>query len=146
MKLVVQVVEDASVIIDNKIYSKIDKGFLVYAGFNNKDSLETVKKGCEKLLKLRIFSDSDGKMNLNLEQVKGKILLVSQFTLYASVEKSNRPSFVGSLGYSDALKLYDYLVSLLKKSTYEIQTGKFGADMKIKSTNIGPTTILYESE
>ena len=147
MRFVIQRVTEASVSIDQKPFSNIEKGFLVLIGIEELDTQEDADWLCSKLINLRVFSDHEGKMNLSLQDIKGNILLVSQFTLYASTKKGNRPSFIKSAKPDIAIPLYEYciaqLTSLLGKP---IQTGQFGADMKISLINDGPVTILMDSK
>lgn len=144
MKLVVQRVKSASVTIDNKLYSKIDKGFLVYIGITHSDTLDDVIKYAKKVSSLRVFEDQDNKMNLSINDVKGEFLVVSQFTLYANSSRGNRPSFIEAAHPDYANKLYLEFINELSKN-YVVKTGVFGADMKIESINDGPVTIILEN-
>ncbi len=147
MRFVIQRVSEASVTIDNVIHSKIETGFLVLVGVEESDTNEDADWLCSKLVGMRIFSDSEDKMNLSLGDVNGDILLVSQFTLFASTKKGNRPSFIKSAKPEIAIPLYEYCIQqlsiLLRKP---IKTGVFGADMKIALINDGPVTILIDSK
>ena len=147
MRFVIQRVSEASVKIDGSIYSEIQKGFLVLVGIEEADTKEDVDWLCQKLIGMRIFSDADDKLNLSLQDVGGDVLLVSQFTLFASTKKGNRPSFIKSAKPDIAITLYEYciqqLTSLLNNS---IKTGQFGADMKVSLINDGPVTILMDSK
>jgi D-tyrosyl-tRNA(Tyr) deacylase len=147
MRFVIQRVSEASVTIDGSLYSAIGKGFLVLVGIEEADTREDADWLCSKLISLRIFSDADDKMNLSLQDIKGDVLLVSQFTLFASTKKGNRPSFIRSAKPEIAIPLYEYCVeqlsSLLNKP---IKTGVFGADMKVALVNDGPVTILVDSK
>lgn len=147
MRFVIQRVTEASVTIDNSIYSGIKKGFLVLVGIEEADTKEDAEWLCNKLIGMRIFADADDKMNLSLQDIDGDILLVSQFTLFASTKKGNRPSFIKSARPDVAIPLYEncieQLTALLKKP---IKTGQFGADMKISLVNDGPVTILMDSK
>ena len=147
MRLVIQRVSEASVKIDGAIYSEIQKGFLVLVGIEEFDTKEDAEWLCNKLVALRIFVDADDKMNLSLKDVNGDILLVSQFTLFASTKKGNRPSFIKSAKPEFAIPLYEdcikQLSHLLEKP---IKTGQFGADMKVSLVNDGPVTILIDSK
>ena len=147
MRLVIQCVDHAEVETENEIVGKIGKGFLVFAGICEKDTRETADKMIEKMLKLRIFEDENGKTNLNLSAVGGEILLVSQFTLYADCRKGNRPSFVKAGSPQHAGELYEYMISKCE-ALYgkRPQTGRFGAMMKVRLTNNGPFTMLMDSE
>ncbi len=147
MRFVIQRVSEASVKIDGTIYSEIQKGFLVLVGVEEADTKEDVDWLCQKLIGMRIFSDADDKLNLSLQDIQGDVLLVSQFTLFASTKKGNRPSFIKSAKPDIAIPLYEYciqqLTQLLNKS---IKTGQFGADMKVSLVNDGPVTILIDSK
>lgn len=145
MKFVIQRVSDASVTIDNTVYGKISKGFVVLVGIGQDDTKEDADKYINKMLNLRIFSDDDDKMNLSLKDVDGELLVISQFTLYADCKKGNRPSFINAGKPDMAEKLYDYIVEQLKEKVDNVQTGKFGADMKVSLTNDGPVTIILEN-
>lgn len=145
MKVVVQRSLDASVTINNKICGKIDKGYVLLVGFGSNDNKTIVDKMVDKIVNLRIFEDSDDKMNLSLKDVDGKILSVSQFTLYAKLN-GRRPSFSNALKYSDASKLYDYFNEKLRNYDIIVETGIFGEDMKVSFTNDGPVTILIDSD
>ena len=136
MKFVIQRVNNASVTIDEKIVGKINKGFLVLIGVSNDDTKEIADKMIKKLIGMRIFEDENGKTNLALADVDGELLLVSQFTLYANCKKGNRPSFINAGAPDMANEMYEYI----------IETGEFGADMKVKLENDGPFTIVLDSE
>lgn len=147
MRFVIQRVTQASVSIDETIYSKIAQGFLILVGIEEADTQEDIEWLCSKLINLRVFADAEGKMNLSLQDIKGDILLVSQFTLFASTKKGNRPSFIKSAKPEVAIPLYEQCIAqsniLLGKP---IKTGVFGADMKITLVNDGPVTILMDSK
>ena len=145
MRLLVQRVSKASVEVDNKIIGKIDKGFLVFLGITHKDEEEIADYLVKKLLNLRVFEDENGKMNLSLKDVEGRLLIISQFTLYADTKKSgNRPSFTDAAKPEHAEKLYEYFIKKCKEERVNVQTGKFGADMKVELINDGPVTIMLE--
>ena len=147
MRFVIQCVDNAEVEISGKIVGKIGKGYLVLAGISDTDTRETADRMIEKMLKLRIFEDENGKTNLNLAAVGGEILLVSQFTLYADCHKGNRPSFIKAGSPQHAEELYNYLIEKCEQLTgRKPQTGEFGALMKVRLTNNGPFTILMDSE
>lgn len=146
MRVLVQVVKTAHVTIDEEKVSAIKKGVLYLVGFKIGDTKEIVDKMITKLLKLRIFADENGKTNLDLRQVDGAILSVSQFTLYADVKGGNRPSFTLSMAGGESQKLYDYFNDSIKKLGYDIKTGVFGADMKINLINDGPFTLMIDSD
>lgn len=143
MRVLVQRSGKASVTIDNKEVGKIDDGLVLLVGFTEGDDLDKIKYLVKKVLNLRIFPDEDGVMNKSILDFGGSILSISQFTLYADTNKGNRPSYIKALKNDQATKLYDLFNEELAKSI-EVQTGKFGADMVVNITNIGPTTIMLE--
>ena len=145
MKLVIQRVNYAKVRVDNKIVGEIEKGFLVFLGVGNGDTKDMVDKYVDKLSKLRIFDDENDKINLSIKDVGGKVLVVSQFTLYADCKKGNRPSFINAAGPDEANELYEYFKTRCNEVIGETQSGIFGADMKIELENDGPFTILWDS-
>lgn len=144
MKLVVQRVKQASVKVDEDIVGKIDKGYLVLIGITHTDTKEIAEYLVKKLCNLRIFEDEQGKMNLSLKDVGGKLLIVSQFTLYANCESGNRPSFTDATKPDIANELYEYFCNQCKENQIEVQKGIFGADMKVSLINDGPVTIILE--
>ena len=144
MRVVVQRVKHASCTIEGKIYSKIEQGFLLLVGFTHTDSEKEVKYLAKKIAGLRVFEDENGKMNLSLKQVDGKILSISQFTLYADTKDGNRPAFIKAMNPKDAMDLYQKFNEELRKYDIEVSTGIFGADMKIELLNDGPVTIIYD--
>lgn len=146
MRILIQEAKDAKVIIDNKIVGSIDKGEVLLVSFTNSDTNEVIDKMIDKLLKLRIFADENKNTNITLSQFGGKILAVSQFTLYASLNKGNRPSFEHCLAKEKAIVLYDYFVEKLKEKLPESQFGVFHADMLVNFTNVGPFTIWMDSK
>lgn len=141
MKLVIQRVQHASVTVDREVIGKIGKGYLVLIGIGREDDKTVVEKYAEKLLKLRIFEDENGKTNLNLSQVNGELLLVSQFTLYADTS-SNRPGFTQAAPPDMAKELYEYFISCCRERVPVVEHGEFGADMKVELLNDGPFTII----
>jgi len=147
MRFVIQRVSEASVTIDNTIHSSIQAGLLILMGVEELDTKEDADWLCQKLIGLRIFSDTEHKMNLALKDMNGDVLLVSQFTLFASTKKGNRPSFIKSAKPDIAIPLYEYCIQqlslLLEKP---IKTGVFGADMKVSLINDGPVTIIMDSK
>ena len=145
MRAVIQRCKEASVSFDNTINS-IDKGLVVLLGMTNGDTIEDINYLIKKLTNLRIFEDSDGKMNLSVKDINGSILLVSQFTLYASCKDGNRPSFTNALNYDDSNKLYELFKEELGKTDIPYKTGEFGADMKVSLINDGPVTIIIDSK
>lgn len=144
MKIVVQRVKKASVEVDKKIIGKIDKGFLVLIGIKVGDTKEQANYLVRKLCNLRVFTDENDKMNLSLKDVKGKILIVSQFTLYGNCQDGNRPSFIEAARAEEAIPLYEYFCKECEKNGIEVQKGVFGADMKVELLNDGPVTIIIE--
>lgn len=147
MRVVVQRVSQASVEITGITKASIDLGLMVLVGMSQEDNEEDVIWITDKLIALRIFGDQEGKMNLNIQDVSGDFLVVSQFTLFASTKKGNRPSFIRSARPEQAIPLYNYFISLLENKTgKKIATGEFGADMKIALTNDGPVTIIIDSK
>ncbi|WP_295722781.1 D-aminoacyl-tRNA deacylase [uncultured Methanobrevibacter sp.] len=145
MKLVVQRVKSASVEVDGKIIGEINKGYMVLVGFSSKDTEKEVDYMANKLVKLRIFEDETGNMNLPVNDVEGEVLLVPQFTLYGDTHKHNRPSFHKAKKSDEASKLFDDFVLKCRK-TMNVQTGQFGAYMQVELVNDGPVTILIEKE
>lgn len=144
MKIVIQRVKEAKVEVENKIVGKIQKGFLVLIGVTHKDTKEDADYLVKKLCNLRVFKDKNGKMNLGLKDVKGELLIVSQFTLYADCSNGNRPSFVEAAKPDKANELYEYFCSECKKNNIKVEKGIFGADMKVSLINDGPVTIVIE--
>lgn len=144
MKLVIQKVSHASVETEGASIAEIQKGFLVLVGIGKSDTKETIDQYVKKMVNLRIFTDENGKTNLSLKDVNGEILLVSQFTLYANCKKGNRPSFFDAGEPEKAQQLYEYMVEKVKEFVPVVQTGKFGAMMKVSLINEGPFTILLD--
>ncbi len=144
MRFVVQRVSEAAVTIDGRTAGQIGKGFLVLIGVCDSDTRETADLFVRKLLGLRIFEDAQGKTNLSLKDVGGELLLVSQFTLYANCRKGNRPSFTDAGKPDHAEALYEYIVEECRRAGYSVQTGEFGAEMKVSLVNDGPFTILLD--
>lgn len=145
MRVVLQVVEKASVEVENKIIGKINKGYLLLVGIFESDNEEKVIKLAEKISKLRVFPDENGKTNLSLKDVGGSILSVSQFTLCANLVGSNRPSFSEAAKREKAISLYELFNDELKNKGFEVQMGEFGADMKVNLVNDGPFTLVVEN-
>lgn len=146
MKFVIQIAEDAEVRVNGEVTGAIDKGYMVLVGIGPDDTKEIADKMIKKILGLRIFPDENDKINLNLEQVGGSLLLVSQFTLYADCSHGNRPSFVNAAKPDLAQSLYDYVVDKCREAGYQVGTGVFGEEMKVTFSNIGPFTIVLDSE
>ncbi len=145
MRVILQRVTSASVVIDHKCVGQIDQGYLVLVGFTHDDTEADIDYMVEKVKNLRVFSDEDGNMNRSLCDIQGKILSVSQFTLYADARKGRRPSFINAMKPELATKMYDLWNEKLRQAGIEVQTGIFGADMKVTLTNDGPVTICLES-
>lgn len=147
MIAVIQRVSEASVTIEGKVEGKIDAGFLVLLGITHEDTKEDIEWLGKKIIGMRIFGDDEGKMNLDLKSVDGNILLISQFTLHASTKKGNRPSFIDAARPEVAIPLYEQMIEFLNKELgNSIQTGIFGADMKVALLNDGPVTIIIDSK
>ncbi|UTY38953.1 D-aminoacyl-tRNA deacylase [Allocoprobacillus halotolerans] len=146
MKVVVQRVSESSVTIDGCVQGSIQKGFMVLVGFCPDDTKEIVDKMVDKVIGLRVFEDENGKMNLSLQDVNGSILSISQFTLYADCIKGRRPSFISAAKPDLAIPLYDYFNEKIREHGVHLQTGIFGADMKVALVNDGPVTILLDSQ
>lgn len=144
MKFVIQRVTEASVEVEQRIVGKIGKGYLVLIGVGQGDTEETADRYLKKLLGLRIFEDENGKTNLSLKDVGGELLLVSQFTLYASCRKGNRPSFTDAGDPETAECLYQYIIRCAREQVPVVETGIFGAEMKVSLVNDGPFTVILE--
>lgn len=146
MKLVIQRVKNASVDVDNKTVGKINNGFLVLLGIKSSDTKQDADYLVRKLINLRVFTDENDKMNLALKDVNGELLIISQFTLYGDCKKSgNRPSFSDAAKPEIAIPLYEYFVEECKKQIPIVETGIFGADMKVSLLNDGPVTLILDS-
>lgn len=146
MRLVIQRVSEASVEIESKINGEIKEGFMVLVGITNDDNKEVVEKMADKLIHLRIFEDENEKLNLSLMDVKGEILSISQFTLYANCKKGRRPSFLDAAKPDLSKPLYEYFNEYLTKKGVHVETGIFGAMMNVSLINNGPTTIILDSK
>ena len=146
MRIVLTTVSNASVTIDNVVVGKINRGFCVLVGFTHDDTKETVDKMIDKMLGLRVFPDENGLTNLSIYDIKGEILSVSQFTLYADLAKGRRPSFVNAMKPDEAKALYGYFNEQIKAKYGAVETGVFGADMKVSSVNDGPFTVIMDSK
>lgn len=145
MKLVIQRVSSAEVLVDKKLYGKIQKGIVIFLGIAKKDREKDVKYLIKKIINMRIFNDESGKMNLSIRDLNLSIMIISQFTLYADCKKGNRPSFLEAEVPQKAQILYDFFIEEIKKYNINFITGKFGAMMDIKLINDGPVTIVIES-
>ena len=144
MKLVVQRVKEASVKVNEETVGKIEKGYMVLLGVTHNDTKETADYLVKKLCNLRVFEDENGKMNLNIKQVNGKLLIVSQFTLYGNCKDGNRPSFIEAAKPEYANELYEYFCKKCEENDIEVQKGIFGAHMEVSLINDGPVTIILE--
>ena len=146
MKIVLQRVSSASISVNGNICGEINKGYLILLGVGQEDTEKDCERLAEKILKLRIFSDENDKINLSLSDVGGEILVVSQFTLYADCRKGNRPNFIQAGNPEKAEKLYNYFVEYCRNKGFKTETGIFGADMKVELNNDGPFTIILDSD
>jgi D-aminoacyl-tRNA deacylase len=146
VRVLVQLVKQASVTIDEKLYSSIGRGYLLFVGFTDGDNVETMTKMADKILKLRVFPDENGKTNLSISAIDGEVLSVSQFTLYASLLEGNRPSFIEAMRPEKASVLYKLWNNLLSERFKSVKTGVFGADMKVGLVNDGPFTLWLDSK
>ncbi|MBL4653681.1 MAG: D-tyrosyl-tRNA(Tyr) deacylase [Flavobacteriales bacterium] len=147
MRIVLQRVSKASVTIGNQISGEINKGYLILLGIESEDNQEDIDWLCNKISKMRLFSDNEGKMNLSIQDVDGEILVVSQFTLHANIKKGNRPSFIKAARPEIAIPLYERFIKAISAHIEKpIQTGEFGAMMDVSLTNDGPVTIIIDSK
>lgn len=145
MKLVIQRVKKANVVVENKVIGEIDNGFLVLIGIAPTDTKENANFLVQKLIHLRVFEDENKKMNLSIKDIDGELLIISQFTLYADCSHGNRPSFTTAAKPEFANELYEYFVEQCKKENIKkVATGEFGADMQVTLQNDGPVTIILE--
>ena len=144
MRIVIQRVLEASVNVDGQIIGTIGKGYLLLLGVSSEDTKEIADKYMDKILKLRIFADDQGKTNLSLQDVGGEVLIVSQFTLYADCKRGNRPDFLKAAGAAHAKELYEYVLKGIKERIGRVEAGEFGADMKVSLVNDGPFTIVLD--
>ena len=144
MKALIQRVKKASVTIDGKLYSSINRGMLIFLGVEKEDSIENAQKLAEKLVKLRIYEDENDKMNLSVSDISGELLVVSQFTLAGSCKKGTRPSFDNAAKQDTAKKLYEDFVNFISQYNLPVKTGKFQAMMDIELINDGPVTFMVE--
>ena len=147
MKVVIQRVSEASVMIDGKVHNQINQGFVVLLGVGQTDNEQDINYLVQKILGLRIFSDAEGKMNCSLDEVNGEVLLISQFTLFASTKKGNRPSYIDAAPPAMAIPLYEKFIKVITASLgSRLKTGIFGVDMKVSLINDGPVTIMIDSK
>ena len=144
MRVILQRSKESKVTIDGKVNGKIDKGYVALVGFTDGDNTEIVDKMIKKIVNLRVFEDENEKMNLSIQDIGGSILSISQFTLYADSKKGNRPSFINAMNPTEASKLYDIFNQKLSEILH-VETGIFGADMKVEIYNDGPVTIVLDS-
>lgn len=144
MKLVVQRVSNAKVEVEGRVIGEIGQGFLVLLGVTHEDTVQNADFLVQKLVNLRVFTDENYKMNLSIKDIKGELLIVSQFTLYANCQKGNRPSFVEAARPEQAEELYNYFVEKCQAEGINVQTGEFGAHMQVSLLNNGPVTIILE--
>ena len=145
MKFVIQRVTHADVVVDGNEIGRIGKGFMVLIGVSKEDDKAIADKMVDKMIKLRIFEDENGKTNLSLDDVGGELLLISQFTLYANCKKGNRPSFIDAGAPDEANALYEYIIERCEERVNVVERGEFGADMKVSLLNDGPFTIVLDS-
>lgn len=146
MRVVIQRVSEARVVVDGEIIGEINKGYCILAGFEDADSIDDIQWICKKIVGLRIFNDENGKMNLSIKEVEGAVLLISQFTLHASTKKGNRPSFIKAAKPQLAEGLYQQTIKQLQFEGLKVETGRFAADMKVQLINDGPVTISIDSK
>ena len=144
MKLIIQRVNNAKVEVEEKVVGKINKGYLILVGITHEDTKETVEYLAKKICSLRVFSDENGKMNLNIKDINGEMLIVSQFTLYADCVRGNRPSFTNAAKPEKANILYEYFCEKVAENNIKVEKGIFGADMQVSLLNDGPVTIILE--
>ena len=146
MRILLQLVQHASVKVDGEMIANIGKGYLLFSGFAAGDDEHIIRKMAEKVFKLRIFPDENGKTNLSVSQVGGKILSVSQFTLYANMKEGNRPSFTDCMPPVEAREEFDLFNKILREFVPDLETGQFQADMKVELLNDGPFTLILDSK
>lgn len=145
MRVLIQRSLSSRVSVDDKVIGSIPKGFVLLVGFSKEDTILDIEYCVQKIKKLRIFNDENNQMNLSIDDIEGQILSISQFTLYGDVTKGNRPSFIEAMSYEEAKKMYEVFNQKLKEKGLKVETGEFGADMKVEITNDGPVTIWIES-
>lgn len=147
MRIVLQRVSEASVRINGSIKGEIGQGFLILLGIEHDDTNEDAQWLIQKITQLRVFSDEEGKMNLSIQEIKGRMLVVSQFTLHASTKKGNRPSYIRAARHETAIPLYNFFIDELERIVEQkVESGEFGADMKVALVNDGPVTIIIDSK
>lgn len=145
MRIVIQRVSQAEVVIDNQSVGKIERGFMILVGIHEEDGPEDAAYLVRKISKLRVFEDEAGKMNLGIQEINGSILSVSQFTLYADTKKGNRPSFIEAARPEKAIPLYESFNQQLRDLAIPVETGEFGADMTVSLVNDGPVTVIIDT-
>lgn len=146
MRVLLQRTTEASVQIGGQIHGKINRGLVILVGICGDDTEEDARWLAQKIIQMRIFADSDGKMNLSLQDIEGELLVISQFTLHTSTKKGNRPSFIQAARPELAIPLYEFFIDRLNESNFNVETGVFGADMQVNLTNDGPVTIWMDSK
>lgn len=146
MRVVIQRVLEAKVTVEDQCIGSIGKGLLIFLGVGHQDTKEIADRYIDKIIKLRIFADENGKTNLALQDVQGEVLVISQFTLYADCKKGNRPAFTDAGGVQLATELYEYFLNSMKERLGKVQAGEFGADMKVSLVNDGPFTIVLDEK
>lgn len=146
LRAVVQRVSSSSVKVNGEVVGAINKGFNVLIGISKDDTIEDLKYIKDKIMNLRVFEDENEKLNLSIKDVSGELLIISQFTLYGDCRKGRRPNFMGALGGDEAKKLYEDFLKLFEGEDIKVETGIFGADMKVSIENDGPVTLLLESK
>ncbi len=144
MRVVIQRVLEASVTVEGKCIGAIKKGYLIFLGVGSEDTKEIADRYIDKIIKMRIFADENGKTNLALQEVQGEVLVVSQFTLYADCRKGNRPDFINAAGASKAREIYEYVLESIRSRLGKVEAGEFGGDMKVSLINDGPFTIVLD--
>lgn len=146
MRVVIQRSNESYVSVDNNIVGRIHRGFVILVGFSVHDTIEDVNYIVNKIIKLRVFNDDNGIMNLSIKDISGSILSISQFTLYGNTKEGNRPSYSNAMKSDDAIRYYDIFNELLRKENIEVNTGIFGVDMSVFINNDGPVTIIMDSK
>jgi D-tyrosyl-tRNA(Tyr) deacylase len=146
MRVVIQRVLEAKVTVEGRVTGSIQKGILILLGVGAEDTKEIADKYIDKIIKLRIFPDDNGKTNLSLKEVQGEVLVVSQFTLYAECRKGNRPDFINAAGAAKAKELYEYVLGSFRNQMDKVEAGEFGGDMKVSLVNDGPFTIVLDEK
>jgi len=144
MRVVIQRVLEAKVTVEDRCIGSIGKGFLILLGVGSDDTKEVADRYIDKIIKMRIFADENGKTNLSLQEVQGEVLVVSQFTLYADCRKGNRPDFINAAGAVKAKELYEYVLESIRERLGKVEAGEFGGDMKVALINDGPFTIVLD--